>query len=141
MKLKKRVFALSNHTMVIGILAGVVCAFLISLLFLTGMTSLIMNGKIADETGNILIFASRTFGVLAGVVFGTGIIKDRCLITSIYIVLGYLIILVASCILIFDGVFCRLFFGVISAVVGGALGCLIRLKLQNGRRRTRINRR
>lgn len=141
MKLKKRVSALSSHTTVIGMSAGIICAFLMSLLFLAGMTSLIMSGKIADGTANILIFALRTIGVLVGVLIGTGVIKEKCLITSVYIVLGYLIILIASCILIYDGVFSRLVLGVISAITGGALGCLIRLKLQNSQRRTRKNRR
>lgn len=141
MKLKSRTGMLSGNSVISGTVIGVILALLISLLLMTGMTSFAVNGSISEKGAGVSMCLIRTIAVLAGVLVGTGIIKEKCVITAGAITLGYLLLLAGVGIVLYDESFKDFGLSAIFASLGGTIGCLFRLKLQNkplGKKKIRL---
>lgn len=121
----------SNHTTVFGVGVGIIVSLVISMLLLTGVTSLIVDGKLNENVVAFFTFATRVIALLVGVLIGTGLIKQKHIIFAGVIALGYLIILITLGIVLYDGSFRNFGSGIVSVLLGSGAGCLIRLKLQN----------
>ncbi len=137
MNKKTRLTTTSNRTATIGILVGIIAAFIISLILVAVTTGLITGNKLNEESSNWIVFVVRAIAVLIGVLIGSGIVKEKHIITIGVIVAGYLALLLGLGIVMFDGAFKNFWNGLISALIGGVAGYLIRLKSQNKPRKAR----
>lgn len=131
MKMKSRQISMSNHSTVFGVGIGIVTAFIISFLLLAGLTSILVSGGLGEGMTGPLVFSIRTISLIVGVLVGTGFVKGKCIIYAGAITLGYMVLLAGLGIVIYDGSFENFGLSIISMVLGGVFGCLIRLKLQN----------
>lgn len=141
MKIKSHMTVLSGNSGSLGVIAGVLVSFIISALLISGVTSLMMRGKCFEEIVEILIFAIRMLAVLAGVLVGTSIVRDKCIVNAGAISFAYLLALAGVGIVLYDGSLKGFGLCAISVVLGGVAGCLFRLKLQNktsGKKKNRI---
>lgn len=129
MKIKSR--KTPGGSVVFGTSVGAVAAIIISLLITMGMTSLALSGQLEGNLLDMFIFAIRLIAAFAGVMLGTGLIKEKCIATTGVISILYLLFLAGIGIVFFDGSFQGFGLSLISVVLGGAIGCLFRLKLQN----------
>ena len=136
MKFKSR--TTSGGSIVFGTSIGVVAAVFISLILTSGMTSLALGGRIEGKLFDALIFAIRLIAMFTGVILGTGLIKEKCVVTTGVISVLYLLLLAGVGIAFYDGSFCGFGFSLVSVVLGGAFGCLFRLKLHNKPQRKKI---
>ena len=129
----------SYVSMTKGILLGMLCSMVISLLLLLGVTSLLLGGKIEDDLVGLLISVIKFTAVMIGVLVCTSITKEKFLIQSVVIAIGYVLLLTITGLLIYDGVVSGFWMDMISVALGAAAGYLLRFKLQDkGRRRRKI---
>ena len=131
MKIKTHLPVASNRTTTVGIFAGIIAALIMSFTSIIALTSLVRNHNFLESSLELSVFLVRMVAVLLGVLIGTGLIKERCIVVAGIVAAGYLVLLLALGILIYDGSFENFGTGVLSTVIGSVLGGLIRLKLQN----------
>ncbi len=131
MKFKSRTAVSFNNSVVFGVLLGAVAALIISMILTTGMTSLVLGGRLNDRLLQIFIFVIRLISVFIGVLLGTGLIGEKWIVITGVISVLYLLLLAGVGIVFYDGSFQGFGVSLISVVLGGAAGCLVRLKLQN----------
>lgn len=131
MKIKNGIFSPSRSKEVVGVSIGVFCSVVISMVLLSAFVGLSISGRTFGVLEKLTPFAIRFVSVLIGVLVGTGQVKEKWLIISGCIVFGYLCLLILLCIIAFNGIFNGLWTGVLSTIIGGGLGCIIRVKLQN----------
>lgn len=131
MKFKSRTAVSFNNSFVFGVLLGAVAALIISIISTAGMTSLVLGGGLNDRLLQIFIFVIRLISVFIGVLLGTGLIGEKWVVTTGTISVLYLLLLVGAGIVFYDGSFRGFGVSLISVVLGGGAGCLVRLKLQN----------
>ena len=131
MKPKLRRQMISNHATMFGVGIGIVISFVLSMLLLAGVTSLLVSGGVGESLTGTFVFAIRTIALLVGVLIGTGFIKEKCVFVAGIITLSYLILLTGLGVVLYDGSFKAFGVSITSILLGGASGCLIRLKLQN----------
>ena len=131
MKFKSRIAVSFNNSFVFGVLLGAVAALIISIILTTGMTSLVLGGGLNDRLLQIFIFVIRLISVFIGVLLGTGLIGEKWIVTTGLISVLYLLLLAGVGIVFYDGSFRGFGVSLISVVLGGDAGCLVRLKLQN----------
>lgn len=131
MKFKPRTAVSFNNSVVLGVFLGAVAALIISIIFTTGMTSLILGGGLNDGLLQIFIFVIRLISVFIGVLLGTGMIGEKWIVTTGVISVLYLLLLAGVGIVFYDGSFQGFGVSLISVVLGGGAGCLVRLKLQS----------
>ena len=136
-KLKTRLPVISNRTATVGAITGIMIALVISLVLITALSYLTTSGKFPETSLGWSVFTVRAVAVLMGALVGTALSKDKSVITIGIIVVGYLALLLGFGIIIYDSSFQNFGSGVISAVLGGVIGCLIRIKSQNKPRRVR----
>ena len=140
MKFKFRTEVSTNNSVVLGISLGIVAALIISLLLTTGMTSLVLGGKMNERLLQVFIFAIRSIALFVGVILGTALTREKYIAATGAITVGYMLLLMGLGIAVYDGTFCGFGSSVISIAVGAAVGYLFRLKLQNKpRRKKRIS--
>lgn len=137
MKLKARLPVASNRTATVGTLAGIITAFAISLILVAAITGLVTGNKFPEGSLGLPVFIVRTVAVLVGALVGTGLAKEKCIVTVGIITAGYLVLLLGLGIVMYNGSFKSFGSGLLSTIAGGAVGCLIRLKLQNRPKRGR----
>lgn len=140
MKLKRRLSTPIKNTVLSGVIMGIVCSLIISVLFIAGFSGIVISGKSIGNVSDVTIFTIRAISILAGVLVGTGFAKEKWLIISASIVSGYLLFQICSCTLVFDCKFSDVLPNVLSVTVGGLLGYIIRLKTQNHSKKVRKKR-
>ena len=141
MKFKFRTARLSNHSVAFGSTIGILISLVISMLMMTGMTSLLISGRTGENVVGVSVFAIRAIAVLVGVIIGTSILKEKYVVAAGVISLGYLLLLTGFGIVLYDESFKGFGLSAISAALGGAVGCIFRLKLQNkplGKKKIRL---
>ena len=141
MKLKTRAGSSSGRSIVFISAVGIIIALTLSFFLSAGLTSLVMSNKLSESSTSPFTFAIRTVAVLAGALIGTVFAKDKYFVNIGIIALGYLIILLGLGITLYDGSFQNFGTGILSVIVGGSIGYLIRLKSQNKTRRTKKSKR
>lgn len=137
MKLKTRGMGTQNRSTAFGIAVGVGTSLAVSLLLSIGLTSLLVNGAIAEGVANGFVIAIRLVAVLLGSLVGSGIVKENCLLSVGLITLGNIVTWLGLGVVIYDGTFKNLGAGIVSIIIGGIVGYIIRLKLQIRPQRTR----
>lgn len=131
MKRKRGVFNLNKSQFVIGIALGVLCAVIISVALLVGISGLTMSGKLGMEQNGVAVFVVRFTAILAGVLAGTWWAKGRHLLVSGLTTLLYFLLLVITGIFAYDSEFPSFGLCILSVVLGGGAGVLIRIKVQS----------
>lgn len=119
-----------KRSTVLCIAVGFVVSAVISLIITVGMTSLALSGTLAIGAMDIAIFFVRVLSVLVGGLIGAGLHKEKTLMVIGIIAGCYLVLITAVGIVAFDGSVKNLGTGMLSVIVGGAIGCLIRLSAQ-----------
>lgn len=121
------------------VVIGVLVAFVISLLFSAGLTSLVSRESLKEYAVGGALFAVRAVSTLIGVLVGTGLCKEKQLPTSAMVTAGYLLLLIGWGIALYDGAFQRIWMGVLSVLLGGAAGLLFRIKSKINPRKRRYS--
>lgn len=131
MKFKSRTKSISNRSVLFGGVAGILTALIIGLLLLTGLSSVLIKGTIKESAVGILLHIIRAIATLVGVLIGTGLVKEKIVVTSGAITLGYLLILLCLGVVIYDTSFRSFVQSAMSVAFGGTAACMFRLKLHN----------
>ena len=118
----------SKNSFIAGVGIGMVAEILLSILLTAGLTSLILNGKLTEQTSGFIIFTIRLLSVLLGGLIGTGISNDKILPVIGSISLGYLFVLIAFGIAVYNRSFCGFILSTLSVIAGALIVTLIRLK-------------
>ena len=139
MKIKRNMSITNNAKFAIGIALGAFCAFAISLLLVACVSGLIVSGKIGADLNKAIIFAARVISMFAGVLQATGWIREKSLVVSVITMLFYLLVLIFICMIAFECAFVDFWLCVLSVIIGGGAGLLVRTKSQSGsHRRSKI---
>ena len=117
----------NGRNIFICIAVGFVVSVVISLLLITGLTSLIQTGKIDEHRLNA-VFITRTLATLLGCLVGTRICNQKTLVTITSISSVYLFMLILLGVIIFDKSICNLLSGASSVIIGAIIALLIKLK-------------
>ena len=141
MKIKNNGSLNFNQVNILAAILGTVCSILVSVIMLAGLASLFIGQMINENFEDVGIFLVRAVSVLIGVLCGTIVVKNKPLVTAGLIILGYLLILIVCSVAIYDGVIDDFVFCVLSVVVGGGVGLVIRLNLQNSKKSRRKTKR
>ena len=127
----------ANHTIKSGAFIGIISSLAVSLIFITIVASLVTKGSIPEDFSSWTTHIVQAIAGLTGVLIGTGLTKEKYFATSGIIVGGYLFLLIGLGIALYDGSFQNFGVGIISVLIGGTVGCLIRLKSQKKTTRAR----
>ena len=117
-----------ENKIVTGVGIGIGIAILLSILMTAGLTSLVLNGKLAEQTSDAVVFGIRLAAVLLGGLIGTGISNEKVLPVIGSIGLGYLLILIAFGIAVYDGSFRGFGLGLLSVAAGVLIVTFVRLR-------------
>ena len=128
MKKKHTITENNNIFACIGI--GLLVTILISLMMTIALTSLIQKGKIS-ENGNAFIFIIRVTATIVGCLLGSGLSKKSILPVIGAISAGYFIVLLSMGLLFLDGSLNKVWQGILSVIIGGAIACMVKLKPQS----------
>lgn len=137
MKFKIRSSVSAKHSVITGMMIGVLCSFVMSLLLVVCITTLAISGKINNNVIEVALFIIRFCSVCVGIVFGTGWTNEKCLLISTMVVFGYLSLLVCLSTIIYDSFLSGILGGTISAAFGAGAGIAIRLKIQGSSKKAR----
>ena len=130
MKQKNHASILTGRSAVFCVVIGVAAAAITTALLSAGLTSLVMRGTITEKTTSAFVFAIRLLAVLLGSLVGASLSGGKIL-PIVGLVTGvYTVILLSVGIAVYDGSFHNFGPGVISAILGGIIACLIKLKPQ-----------
>ena len=141
MKSKNRSLKFSDKSTVYGVIVGAVAAMITGVLIMTGVTSLLIHSRVREHIVGLSIFLIRVIATLVGVMIGTNLTKEKTIVTSGAISAAFLVILTGLGIIFYDESFRDLGLCVLSIMIGGVIGCLFRLKLQNkpiGKKKIRV---
>ena len=118
-----------------AIIVGVIAASLLSILLTALLSSFVLNGRISEGSTDIIIFLIRAVSLMAGTLIAAAIYKQKYLSLVGFTVLGYLLVLLGTGIVFFDGSFNRFLSGVASILVGGIVSLLILTRPKSQSRR------
>ena len=128
MKRNLQILKLGGQAIGISIASGAAIAVVITVLMNIGLTSLVINGQIAESDTAFIVFIIRAVSVMIGGMIASALAKEKILITIGITAIGYLLIVVALGIIFYDGSFRNFISGVISVAVGAVCACVLRLK-------------
>lgn len=128
MKRNLQMLKLGGQAIGISIAAGAAIAVVITVLMSIGLTSLVINGQIAESDTAFIVFIIRAVSVMIGGMIASALSKEKILITIGITAIGYLLIVVALGIIFYDGLFQNFVSGMISVAVGAVCACVLRLK-------------
>lgn len=128
MKKQKRITSSKRITEAPAVIAGVVVSLMIGIILTLGLTSLVMNGTINDAGAGNWTFVIRTVASAIGCLAGVMLIKKNYLLIAGAVALGYLVMLIAIGIVVYDGSFDNIISGTTSVLLGGVISCLLVLK-------------
>ncbi len=120
---------------------GIAVAVIISVV-LTALTAhFVLNEKVGESSVSLILFVVRFLSAGIGGLVGTSLSKEKLLPVIGVITGGYLLVLLATGIIFFDGSFHQFGSGLISVLSGGAGAGAIRLKpAKNKSRGVRVGR-
>ena len=130
MKQKKHTSILSGRSTVFCVAIGVAMAVIITVLLVTSLTSLVMNRTITEKTTGHYVFAIRLLAVLLGSLVGASLSSGKILPVVGFVTGVYIVILLSVGIVVYEGSFRNFGTGLISAILGGLIACLIKFKAQ-----------
>lgn len=136
MKQLSRAKISSGQSTTSAIAIGLAVTLVVSILLSAGLTSLVINGNLNENSVRISVFVIRTISVLLGGLVGASLSKGKYLPIVGIIALIYAIVLIGFGIIFYDGSFQNFGFGMLSMIIGGALACIIKLKPLRKPRRT-----
>ena len=122
-----------------SLIVGVIAASLLSVLLTALLSSFVLNGRVSEGSADVIIFLIRAVSLLAGILIAAAIYKQKYLPLVGFTALGYLLALLGTGIVFFDGSFKQFLSGVASVLVGGILSLLI-LTRPKSRRSIKYNR-
>lgn len=129
----------NGNTKVVGASIGIGLAVLLSILLSALLANLVIGGSFQEQNASVVIFLIRTLSVLVGGFVATAISEGKPLPLIGIVGIGYLMILIAIGIVFYDGSFKGFLGGVLSAFIGCALACAIKLKpIKNKRHKIKI---
>ena len=126
-----------GNTFITGIGIGAAVAIILSALLTAALAGLIGNGKLAERAVDVSLPIIRFLSVLIGGLIGTSVSKEKVLPVIGGVSLGYLILLIALGIAIYDGSFHGFGLGVLSVGIGALAVTGIRLKA-NSKQKHRV---
>ena len=124
-----------NKSMVLCVGVGLLTALVISVALTLGLTSLVQNGTLS-ENGSLGVFLIRVIATFIGGLLGAGLADKRFLPVIGTIWAGYLLVLLGTGVILFDGTFHQFWQGVLSTAIGAAIALLIKLKPQSKSKKT-----
>lgn len=119
---------LNENAVVISVAIGTAAALIIGAALTAILTSLIGNERIGSESQDISIFLIRTIAVFFGSVLGTGLCKDKYMITVGLITTICFVFLLGAGVLFYDAPIRHFGKGLLSVLAGGVLSCVVGLK-------------
>jgi len=128
MKCNLHMFKTGGRSVTLSVVIGVAIAAVISLLLNMGLTSLVMNGHIEANDTAFFVFAIRAVSVIAGGLVAAALAREKMLLLIGLTSIGYLLLLIGLGIIFYDSSFLNFGSGVISAAVGAACACVLKLK-------------
>ena len=123
---KLRVGSKGKISVAVAGMIGAIISLVMSVLLTVALTNLILKGSVEDKTADIFIFAIRTLSVLLGCVAGSLLTDGKLLQVIGLSALGYLLILLATGIVLFDGSFQGFWIGILSVIMGAVVAILIK---------------
>lgn len=127
MKRNKLAGIAANRSLTMAILVGEGVAVLLTGLLSALLANLVLKGATGEGQSGVWVFVIRAVSVLLGCLAGVWIGKDKYLMIIGIIALGYLALLIALCIILYDGAFGGITAGLASVLVGGILGLMPKL--------------
>lgn len=118
-----------------AIIVGVIAASLLSILLTALLTNFVLNGHLSEGSAGVIIFLVRVVSMLVGALIAAVIYKQQYLPLIGFTALGYLLVLLGTGIVFFDGSFKHFLSGVTSVLVGGIISLLILTRPKNKSRR------
>lgn len=131
MKQKVNVVSPNSNSMLFAVIIGVVLSAVAGIILSIGFTSLVMNGIVKESAFKIIIFLIRVIAIIVGTVTGAKLAKENILVIAGIIALGFILLLLAFGIIIYEGSFRHFGAGIASVLTGAVIGYLISLKLQS----------
>ena len=128
--MKKHIRTASSEkvTEISAIVIGVLSASIVCFLLTIGLTSIVMNGTVGETTGGLYIFGIRMVAAFVGCVVSTLLMKGKYLLMVGAVSIGYLAVMIATGIVMYDESFKNVLSGVVSVSLGGVIACLVVLK-------------
>lgn len=122
------------------IMAGVIIATLLSLLLSALMSSFVLSGRLQEGSVRAVSFIIRLISVFAGALIGGVLSKEKYLLQVGLTALGYMLVLIGTGIVIYNGSF-RHFLSGAGSVLIGAVSAFLILQKQNtkGHKITKIS--
>lgn len=127
---KQRAVSKGSSSGAIGAGTGLAASILLSIVLTAVLTSLITKGTVSERAVGVSVFFVRLLAVFTGSLIGAATAHEKYLKVSGIIVVGYLFALFGLGIVLYDGTFRNLWSGVVSALLGGILAILIKLRPQ-----------
>ena len=121
-------FNKSKFSAIKGAGIGVVGSVVISTLLTALYGVLMMNGSVGETPSATAIFLIRTVSVAAGSFLAAVLTKEYFLPVVGITATGYLVVLLGTGIVAFDGSFQNFGSGLLSVLLGGAIPCITKLK-------------
>lgn len=118
----------SSRSLSSAIVSGIGIALLLSVLLTALLASFILNGRLGENSVSVSIFVVRAISLLAGALIGAKILKHGYLKVVGFVALGYLLALIGTGIIFYDGSFKHFLPGVISVLTGGLIALVVLLK-------------
>ena len=120
-----------------GCITGVVTALAVSALLTALQSGLIGSNKIGEGITSAVIFMIRVLSVTAGCYLAATVTKSHTLPVVGITAVTYLLLLTGIGIAAFDGSLKNFGSGMLSALVGGVIPCIIKLKTPKKSRKVR----
>ena len=117
-----------------GIAVGTGVALIISILLSALLTGLILKDSLQEKVTWISLFFVRIIAVMAGGLVSASFAHGKILPAIGLIIASYLLVLLGTSIIAFDGKLDGFGIGVLSALIGGIIACIIKLKPQRNRK-------
>ena len=141
MKRNKPTGFVVNSPLGLSVGTGIAIAVALTVLLTALLANLTLQGAVKEAQTSIWVFVIRTVAVLLGCLAGIWIGKGKHLITVGIISLGYLALVIALCIILYDGSFGNMVAGVASVLIGGIAGLGIHLiPKRNGKYNRKLRR-
>lgn len=119
MKRNKLQSSVTGRSLTSGIVVGIVAASLLSVLLTALLTNIVLSNNLRENSIDAIVFLIRAISLLVGVLFGAMVSKKKHLQLVGFAALGYLLMLIGTGIVFYDGNFKHFLSGVASVLLGG----------------------
>lgn len=138
MKSSKLKISKTDRSHTSAIMTGTIVALLLSVLLTALMGNIILSGHLSEKTVTAGVFVTRSISVLVGSLIGASMLKQHYLKIVSIISAVYFITLIGTGIVFFNGSFQNFLLGLVSVLIGGAVGLLLLLMPKHSTRKLRI---